>query len=129
MRIQSFKTTVLIYLSTSIGGYSSSIAAMRSKLAQIGDSTAELTKMSVESELTIQEHCDSLRQQVDIARETAIESIHKASTTLMSEIDAYERDCLSRWSAAKESTEVTVKRTDESVRRRTTRISSKCQGK
>ena len=62
--------------------------------------------MSTFSELTITEHCDSLRQEVDIARETAIESIHKESNTLMREIDAYERECLSSWSSVKESTEV-----------------------
>ena len=65
--------------------------------------------MSIESELTIGEHWDSIRQQVDIARETALENIHKASNTLMSEIDAYERECLSSWTEAKESTEVNVK--------------------
>ena len=58
------------------------------------------------SDLTIREHCDSLRQQVDIAREIAIESIHKASNKLMAEIDTYESACLSNWSAAKESAEV-----------------------
>ena len=59
--------------------------------------------MSTWSELTIREHCDSIRQQVDIARETALENIHKASNTLMSEIDAYELECLSSWTAVKES--------------------------
>ena len=68
---------------------------LRSLLAQIGDSTADLTKLLNDSELTIEEHCDSLRRQVDIAREIAIENIHKASSTLMTEIDEYERDCLS----------------------------------
>ena len=81
---------------------------------QIGDSTSDLTKMSIESELTIREHCDSVRQQVDIAREIAIENLHKASNTLMTEIDAYERECLSSWRAAKESTQNVI----ESVRKR-----------
>ena len=62
--------------------------------------------MAIESELTIEEHCDSLRQQVDIARETALDNIHKESNTLMTEIEAYERECLSSWRAAKESFEV-----------------------
>ena len=78
-------------------------------MAQLGVSNADLNKMSRESELTVREHCDSLRQQVDIARETALESIHRASDTLMSDIDAYERECLSSWTAAsKESTDVTL---------------------
>jgi predicted nucleic acid-binding Zn-ribbon protein len=47
--------------------------------------------------------------QVDIARETAIENIHKASNKLMSEIDKYERECLSSWKANKASTDVNVK--------------------
>ena len=68
---------------------------MRYRIKQLGDSTAELTKMSIE--LTIEEHCNFLRQQVDIARETGIENIHKASNTLMSEIDTYEQECLSSW--------------------------------
>ena len=84
-------------------------------MAQIDDSTAELTKMCIESELTIREQCDSLRQQVDIARETDIENIHKASNKMTAEIDTYERDCLSSWMAAKESTKHVV----EDVSRRT----------
>ena len=76
---------------------------MRSLLTQIGCSTSDLTEMLNESELKIAEHCDSLRQQVDIARETAIEKIHKASNALMVEIDAYESECLSSWRAVKES--------------------------
>ena len=79
---------------------------MREKLAQLGDSTAELIKMSSESELTIREHCDSIRLEVDIARETALEDIHKASNTLLTEIDAYEHECLSSLTTAKETTEV-----------------------
>ena len=39
--------------------------------------------MCIESDLTIREHFDSLRQQVDIAREIALENIHKASSALM----------------------------------------------
>ena len=61
------------------------------------------------SELTIGEHFDSLRQKVDIARETAIEIIHKASNTLITEIDACERKCLSKWATVKESSENQVK--------------------
>ena len=72
--------------------------------------------MSIESELTIREHCDSLRQQVDIARETALENIYKASNTLISEIDAYELGCLSSWAAAKESNEVIVKDVSKRMR-------------
>ena len=85
-----------------------STAKLRSLLAQIGASAVDLAKMFNNSELTIQEHCDSIRLQVDIAREIAIENIHKASKALMTEIDTYERDCLSSWAAAKESAEATV---------------------
>ena len=88
---------------------SSSIAKLRSVLAQIGYSTADLAKMSIESELTIREHCDSIRQQVDIARETAIENFFNASQVLMEELDAYERDCLSNWTATKESNVIEIK--------------------
>ena len=72
--------------------------------------------MSFEPELRIREHCDSLRQQVDIARETAIENIHKESNTLMTEIDAYAQECLSSWTAAKESTERVVKDVSKRMR-------------
>ena len=89
---------------------------LRSLLAQIGDSSADLVEILNISELTIREHCDSLRQQVDIARETALESIHKASNTLMVEIDAYELECLSSWTAAKESTECVVKDVSKRMR-------------
>ena len=85
-------------MSTSV---SSSIATLRSRLAQLGYSTAELTKMSIESELTIRAHCDAIRNKVDIARETALENIHKASKALMTEIDTYERECLSSWAKAR----------------------------
>ena len=71
--------------------------------------------MFIKSELKTREHCDSIRQQVDLAREIAIENIHKASNALMSEIDAYERECLSSWTATKESNEVIV----EDVSKRT----------
>ena len=64
--------------------------------------------MTVESELTISEHCDTLRLKVDVARETAIDNLHKASNTLMKEIDMYEIDCMLSWRAAKESIEITV---------------------
>ena len=82
---------------------------MRSLFGQIGDSSADLVKAFDLSEWRIREHCDSLRQQVDIARETALENIHKASNKLMSEIDTYEQECLSSWKTAKESTERDVK--------------------
>ena len=72
--------------------------------------------MSIESELTIGEHCDSLRQQVDIARETAIENIHTASNTLMVAVDAYERECLSSSRATKEFTEVTLEDVSKRLR-------------
>ena len=72
--------------------------------------------MLKESEMTIREHCDSIRHEVDIARETALENIHKASNTLMTEIDTYERECLSHWTATKESTEVTVEDVSKRMR-------------
>ena len=72
--------------------------------------------MSVESELKIREHCDSIRQQVDIARETAIENLHKASNKLMSEIDEYERERLSSWKATKESTDHVVEDVSKRMR-------------
>ena len=71
----------------------SSIPKLRSLVARIGDSTADFEKMLSQSELTIRELCDSIRHKVDIARETALENIHKASHALMTEIDTYERDC------------------------------------
>ena len=68
------------------------------------------------SEMTIREHCDSIRHKVDLAREIALESIQKASNTLMKEIDEYERECLSSWSAVKESTEVTMEDVSKRMR-------------
>ena len=58
--------------------------------------------------MTIRERCDFIRHKVDFAREIALENVHKESNALMTEIDAYERDCLSHWTATKESTEVTI---------------------
>ena len=72
--------------------------------------------MTIKSEMTIREHCDSIRQQVDIVRETAIENIHKASNALMIEIDAYEHECISRWTAVKESTEQVVEDVSKRMR-------------
>ena len=95
---------------------SSSLAKLRSLLAQIGDSTGELTEMPFDSEWRIREHCDSLRRDVDIARETALENIHKASNTLMSEIDAYERDCLSSWTVDKECSERVIEDVNKRAR-------------
>ena len=65
--------------------------------------------MPIESESTFREHCDSLRQEVDIARETDVENIHKASSKLITEIDTYECECLSSWTAVKESNKNEVK--------------------
>ena len=96
--------------------YFSSIPKLRSLLAQLGDSIADLAKMLKESEMTIGEHCNSLRQQVDLAREIAIENIHKASKASMTEIDAYECECLSHWTEAKESTEVTLEDVSKRMR-------------
>ena len=67
---------------------------------QLVDSTAKLTEMSIDSKLTIREHCDSLRNKVDIPREI---------TTLMPETDGYERVCLSSLAKPEESTEQVVK--------------------
>ena len=89
---------------------------LRSLLAQIGDSSADLVEILNISELTIREHCDSLRQQVDIARETALESIHKASNKLIEEVDAYERECLSDWTAVKKSSERVVEDVNKRMR-------------
>ena len=89
---------------------------MRSLLAQIGDSTAELTKTFIESELTIRDDCDSLRRKVDIARETELENIHKASITLMVEIDAYEQECLSSWRKVKQFNEHVVEDVSKRMR-------------
>ena len=101
--------STFVYISSSIAN------KLRSLLAQL-DSSAEQDNLLSVSEWTIREHCDSLRQQVDIARETALESIHKASHTLIIEIDAYEQECLSRWTAAKESIEDAVKNLSERMR-------------
>ena len=87
-----------------------SVGNFITRLVQISDSTDELTKMPLESERTIREHCDSIRHKVDIARETAIENIHKASNALMTDIDAYENECLSGWRAVKASTEHVVEK-------------------
>ena len=105
----------IIFFSSTICLISSSLAKLRSLLVQLGDSSADLVKELDVSGRSIGEHCDSLRQQVDIARETALEDIHKASNKLMSVIDTYERECLSSWTAAKESTERVV----EDVSKRT----------
>ena len=70
--------------------------------------------MSFKSELTIHYHCDSLRHKVDIARETEIENLHKASKALIVEIDTYEQECLSSWREVKQSNEDVVE--DESKR-------------
>ena len=59
-------------------------------------------------ELTISEYCDSIRHEVDTAREMALDKIHKESNALMTVIDTYERECLSSWTEAKESTKNTV---------------------
>ena len=58
----------------------------------------------------MREYCDSLRHEVDLAREIAIEKIHKDSNALMTEIDTYERECLSSWTAAKVTVEDVSKR-------------------
>ena len=84
------------------------IAKLSSLLTHIGYSTADLRKILNDSELTIQEHCDTIRHQIDIAREIALEKIHKASNALLTEIDIYEQECLSGWLAAKESNAATV---------------------
>ena len=89
---------------------------MRSLLTKIDDTTDEINKMSIESELTICEHFDSLRQQVDIARETALENIHNASNTLMTEIEAYERECLAGWTTVRSSNELIAKDVSKRVR-------------
>ena len=86
----------------------SSIPKLRSLLARIGESAADLANMLNESESTIRDHCDSIRLQVDIARETALEKIHKESNALLAEMDAYESACLSSWSTAKKSTQNVV---------------------
>ena len=86
----------------------SSIVKLGTLLVQLSVSTDELAWLRSASEWRIRDHCDSLRQKVDIARETALENIHEASNTLMVEIDAYEQECLSSWKAAKESNEVTM---------------------
>ena len=72
--------------------------------------------MYIDSELLIRQHCDSLRQQVDIARETAIENIQKASNASMVDIDTYERKCLSGWTTVKVSTEKVVEDVSKRMR-------------
>ena len=72
--------------------------------------------MSIESELTIREHFDSLRLQVDIARETALENIHNTSNTLMTEIEAYERECLSGWTSVRGPTDNIAKDVSKRMR-------------
>ena len=92
------------------------MAKLKSQLAQLDDSIAELNKVSIESELTIRDHFDSMRQQVDIVRETAIENLHKTSNALIIEIDAYERECMSAWTTVRHSTEVIVKEMSKRMR-------------
>ena len=65
---------------------------LKLRLAELEESVAELNKMYSEADLTIREHCDSLRQQVNMAREAAIEKIDKASDTSMNKIHANERE-------------------------------------
>ena len=99
-----------------VSSLSSSIAKLRSLLTKIGESTDEINKMSIESELTIREHFDSLRLQVDIARETALENIHNTSNTLMTEIEAYERECLSGWTSVRGPTDNIAKDVSKRMR-------------
>ena len=72
--------------------------------------------MFIDSKFIIREHCDSVRYEVDIAREIAIENIHRESNTLMREIDAYEGKCLSGWKTVKESTEKFVEDASKPMR-------------
>ena len=81
---------------------------LRSLLAQIDSSNSELTKNFSESEMTIQDHCDELRRKADIRREKLIDFVNKSSNTLIAGIDKYERDCLSSWAEAKETTKHVV---------------------
>ena len=118
--------------------YSSSIfvvtffCRLRSFLAQLSYSTAELNQLLNKSELTIREHCDSIRQQVDIAREIALENIHKASNALMAAIDTYETRMLVELDSGQGVQRGHLGRcekTDESVPRRAAHIYAKCPGK
>ena len=53
---------------------------------------------------------------VSKACEIAIQNIHKASNKLISEIDTYERECLSGWRATKESIDVDVEDLNKRLR-------------
>ena len=86
------------------------------EVTHIGDSNADLAKMLDKSELTIREHCDSLRLKVDIAREIGTENLHKASNALMIEIDAYERECFHSCSTVKQPTEDVVESVSKRMR-------------
>ena len=77
---------------------SSSVAKLRSCLAQLDDSTVDLAKMSIYSELTIPEH---MRPEVDVERAKSIENIQE-SNTLMPETDEYEPVCLSSMRKARD---------------------------
>jgi hypothetical protein len=66
---------------------------LRTKLEQISSELNELEESLNNSQYKIKEHCDYLRNDIQVATESAIDLINQHSKELLEQVDKYEKTC------------------------------------
>ena len=70
------------------------VDSLKSHLNEIKSTVQSLVQLVNQSEHKIKEHCDFVRHDVQLVTDSAYEYIDKFREQFMSEIDAYEKECL-----------------------------------
>ena len=71
------------------------VESLKSYLNEINSATENLVQIINRSEFSIKEYCDFVRHDVQLVTDSAYEYIDKFREKFMSEIEVYERNCLS----------------------------------
>ena len=72
-------------------------------LRKIGASATEMADMFEESETRVGKHCEFIRQDIEIAKESAIAQLEIESINLVKEVNKYEQECYESLAALKEA--------------------------
>ena len=73
-----------------------SVEQLKALLNALAESADTLARTKRHAQDTIREHCDTVRNEVQIQAELLVESVHKQRAAVMAEIETYELECLAK---------------------------------
>jgi hypothetical protein len=76
-----------------------SVEKLRSKLAKVTETCADLRDYFTNGTAEAREHCDELRSQVQLQTDILLEQVHRHNQRMLAEIDEYEKQCFSSFNS------------------------------